>query len=131
MPEQRWKQTTSRVGSASIRPGLGARQGAAGREGLRAFLHCSLVSPGPANGSRRSLLRVIHSGREQEEGDHSPASLPTLPARGAARDLDRALDYYCKVGSAAGSCEPTKPLLGHLRMLTRVREAQAEKAAKP
>lgn len=35
----------------------------------------------------------------QEEGDHAPASLPLLP------QLDRALDCYCKVGAATGSCD--------------------------
>lgn len=76
--EQRWK-TTGRVGSVSIRPELGARQGAAGAcppEGLQAFLHHSLVSPGPANSSHHSLPRMIHDGHKQEEGDHSAVSLP-------------------------------------------------------
>lgn len=93
----------SREGSASIR--LGWAPGAASSEGLWAFLHFSLVSPGPTNSGRCCLPRVIHGSQEQEEGDHSPASLPSLLARGAAQELDRALDHYCKTGSAAGSCD--------------------------
>lgn len=103
----------SREGSASIR--LGWAPSAAGNEGLWAFLHLSLMSPGPANSGRRCLPRVIHGGQEQEEGDHCPASLPSLLARGAAQELDRALGYYCKMGSAAGSCDQQTTSWGTFR----------------
>lgn len=104
VPEQRWKQNTSKEGSAPV--GLGTRQGAAGREGLRALLH-------------RSPPRVVHSSHEQEERDHPPASLPTLPAG-------------CWTGSWAIMARwaqrqlrwPTKPLLGQVWTLTQVRGGQ-------